>query len=77
VKDDRLLFRAGAICAGASAVTTFLLWLLPRLYQAPVGFEASLRLHAEPLYMARLWVNLVHEFLALTGVFILKVVVVR
>ena len=67
MKDDRLLFRVGGLCAGASALTTFLLWLLPRFYPAPAGFAASVGLHAEPLYMARLWVNFIHEFLALTG----------
>jgi len=67
MNDDRLLYRAGAICAAASAVTTFLLWLLPRLYEAPADFDASVRLHAEPLFMARLWVNFIHEFLALTA----------
>ena len=36
-----MLFKAGALCAGASAVTTFLLWLLPRLYEPANGFDAS------------------------------------
>jgi hypothetical protein len=49
VADNRMLFRAGAFCAGASAVTTFLLLLLPRLYEAANGFDESVRLHAEPL----------------------------
>jgi hypothetical protein len=62
-----MLFRVGALCAGASAATTFLLWLLPRLYEPANGFDESLRLHAEPLYMTRWWVNFVHVFLALTG----------
>jgi hypothetical protein len=67
VADDRMLFRAGALCAGASAVTTFLLWLLPRLYEPANGFDESLHLYADPLYMTRWWVNFVHVFLALTG----------
>lgn len=65
--DNRMLFRAGALCAGASAITTFLLWLLPRLYDPANGFDESVRLHGVPLYMARWWVNFVHVFLALTG----------
>lgn len=62
---DRSLFRAGAICSAASAVTTFLLWLLPRLYEASAAAPDGL--HADPLYMARWWVNFAHVFLALTA----------
>ena len=59
--------RIAAVGAGLSAVTTFLLWLLPRLYPAPAGFDEALALHANPLYIARLWVNFGHIFLALTA----------
>jgi hypothetical protein len=34
IGEDRELLRAGAICAVASALPAFLLWLLPRLYEA-------------------------------------------
>jgi hypothetical protein len=59
--------RAAAIAAVLSAVTTFLLWLLPRLYEAPQGFEETLRLHQNGFYLGRLWVNFIHIFLALAA----------
>jgi hypothetical protein len=64
---DRSFLRAGAVCAALSAVTTFLLWLLPRLYEAPSTFDESVALHANPAYMARWWVNFIHIFFALTS----------
>ncbi|GLQ21304.1 hypothetical protein ACFFUB_05920 [Algimonas porphyrae] len=61
--------RSALILAGiagmVSAITTFLLWYLPRTYQLGDGFEGIIALHAEPAYMVRLWVNYVHVFLAL------------
>lgn len=60
------LFLAAA--AGvASAFTTFLLWFLPQQYASPASFEEALALHETPAYMARLWVNYVHVFLALAA----------
>ena len=64
---DRSLLRTGAVCAVLSAVTTFLLWLLPRLYAAPSGFDEIVALHANRTYMARWWVNFIHIFFALTA----------
>jgi hypothetical protein len=64
---DRTLLRAGAVCAVLSAVTTFLLWLLPRLYAAPSNFDETIALHANATYMARWWVNFIHIFFALTA----------
>ncbi len=64
---DRGFLKVAAVCAGLSAVTTFLLWILPRLYAAPESFAGELALRANPYYMARLWVNFVHIFLALTA----------
>jgi hypothetical protein len=59
----RSFLRTGAVCAVLSAVTTFLLWLLPRFYDALVGFlDESVALHVNPAYMARWWVNFVHIF---------------
>ncbi len=74
---NRPFLRLTAFCAFATAVTTLLLWLLPRLYTAPVGFEASVLLHQNPFYMARLWVNFFHLPLALMGYFGLMVVLFR
>jgi len=67
VVTDRAFLRTGAVCAVLSAITTFLLWLLPRLYDAPSGFEESISLHANSAYMARWWVNFAHVFLALVS----------
>jgi hypothetical protein len=64
---DRTLLRTGAVCAVLSAVTTFLLWLLPKLYDAPSTFDERVALHGNPTYMARLWVNFVHIFFALAS----------
>ena len=62
---DRTFLRFAAACALALAVTTFLLWLLPR-YSAPGGtFEQALARAADPYYIARLWVSLVHMVLGL------------
>jgi len=63
-----------AISAMLSAVTTFLLWLLPKLYMPPDTFEAGVRLHTNIYYIARLWVNFIHIPLALASYFGLAVV---
>ena len=59
--------RLAGACAALSAVTTFLLWALPRAYAPPADFEASVALHRNAVYLARYWVNFVHIFLALAG----------
>lgn len=48
-------------------MTTFLLWLLPRLYVSPESIDAAVGLHQNVYYMARLWVNFGHIFLALAA----------
>jgi hypothetical protein len=58
-------YRVAAVAAVLSAVTTILLWLLPRLYTSPQGFAEIVHLYQNPTYMARLWVNFVHIFFAL------------
>lgn len=59
--------RFASLAAALSALTTFLLWLLPQLYQAPSDFSQTIALHQNSLYLARLWVNFVHIFAALTA----------
>ncbi|TQV82466.1 hypothetical protein FKG94_06910 [Exilibacterium tricleocarpae] len=56
-----------ACAAFLSAVTTFLLWYLPRQYASPANFEEAVALHQNAFYMARLWVNYIHVFLALAA----------
>lgn len=46
--------KVSAVAAVLSAVTTFLLWLLPRIYGSPTGFEQSITLHENPYLLARL-----------------------
>lgn len=60
-------FKFAALCAALSAVTTFLLWLLPRLYTPAANFDAAIALRSNPLYLGRLWVNFLHVFLAWTA----------
>lgn len=65
VPQSSLRFASSA--AALSAITTFLLWLLPQLYQPPGDFSQAIALHQNPAYLARLWVNFVHIFLALSA----------
>ena len=59
--------------AGAAAIitslTTFLLWLLPRLYGTPNSFEESTEFANNIYYVAKQWVNFFHIPLALMGYF--------
>lgn len=59
--------RVAAVCAFASAITTFLLWLLARFVPPPGTFEDAVARHANVPYMTRLWVNFIHIFFALTA----------
>ena len=59
------VLRLGGVASIVTAITTFLLWYLPTTYQVAEGFEGTLALHAEPAYLARLWVNFIHVFIAL------------
>ena len=64
---EQSFFIIGGVAAMITAVTTFLLWWLPQQYSAPETLEETMALHATAPYMARLWVNYVHVFLALLG----------
>jgi hypothetical protein len=64
--DGAFLRIAGALGV-LSAVTTVLLWLLPRLYQQPESFDDVVALSGNGLYIGRLWVNLVHVAIALVA----------
>jgi len=59
--------RFAAICSFASAITTFLMWFLPRLIPQYEGFDASLQLANNVAYMSRWWINFAHIFLAITA----------
>ena len=64
---DAGFLRLAGACAIASAVTTLLLWALPRAYAAPDDFESAIALHRNATYLARWWVNFLHTLLALVG----------
>lgn len=55
-------FRFAAVCALLSAVTTFGVHLIP-VPGGPLSLDAQVALHKNTLYLARLWVVLLHIFL--------------
>jgi hypothetical protein len=59
-------FRFAAICAFASALTTFGVHLLPLLHPATT-FEQQLLLSQNPIYKLRLWIVLIHIFFVLVS----------
>jgi hypothetical protein len=67
--------RLSAACAVLTAVTTFLLWSLPRQYVVPTAFEEQVNLVNNPYYISRLWVNFLHLPLAVTGYFGLSMII--
>ena len=69
MKNTKLFYRICAIASIVTAVTTFLLWLLPRLYTAPTAFEQQATLAGNVYYMLKQWINFFHIPLALTAYF--------
>ncbi|GAB4039465.1 hypothetical protein [Spirosoma gilvum] len=65
--ENYFIFKVAACCAVLSALTTFLLWYLPRQYSPPSTPEESWQLATNGFYMAKNWVNLFHIPLTLTG----------
>jgi len=59
------MYRVSAVLALMSAITTWLLWWLPRQVPPPTAFDEALALATQPFYLARLWINFVHVFIAL------------
>src|SRR5215212_8853617 len=62
-----LALKAAACCSMLTVLTTFLLWWLPRQVPATADFAATIALHQNPWYLSLLWVNFVHNWLALFG----------
>lgn len=60
-------YRTAAIASWLSAVTTLLLIFLPELFSDGAGFEARMGRVAEPAYVLRSWVYLVHPLLVLAA----------
>jgi hypothetical protein len=63
---SRNFFRFAALCAFASALTTFGVHLLPLLHPANT-FEEQLLLSQNPIYELRLWVVLIHILFVLAS----------
>jgi hypothetical protein len=66
---NRTILRLAGVAAMMTAATTFLLWLLPKLYVSPTNFTERTALATNTFYLARQWVNLLHIPLALTAYF--------
>jgi hypothetical protein len=77
MKNESLFIRATAVMAVLSAITTFLLWLLPNLFKAPASFEEGILLTANKYYIGRLWINFIHIPLALGSYFGLMMVLFK
>ena len=63
MKLEPSFYRSVAVCSVLSAVTTLGLIYLPEFYQPIEGFEGRMRRVADPAYVLRSWVYLVHPFL--------------
>jgi hypothetical protein len=64
---SKAFFRFAAIAAFLSGLTTFAVHLLPRFYEGPNEFERLVGLHAEPIYIARLWIVIFHILLVVVS----------
>ena len=64
---SRAFFRLAAIAALLSGLTTFAVHLLPRFYAGPNEFERLVGLHAEPIYILRLWIVIFHVLLVVVS----------
>ncbi|MEM1340012.1 MAG: hypothetical protein AAGF96_19795 [Bacteroidota bacterium] len=69
VHDERLVMQLCGIAAMVTALTTFLLWLLPKFYPAFEQYATAPELHDNIFYISRQWVNLFHIPLAIAGYF--------
>src|SRR5690349_13958746 len=67
--ENRNFYKLAAIAAMTTALTTFLLWFLPKLYTPPENFDEGVLLATNFYYLLRQWVNLVHIPLALLAYF--------
>jgi hypothetical protein len=66
--------KIASVSASLTAVTTFLLWGLPHLYNSPSNFEEGVLLSENSYYLTKQWVNFIHIPLALTGYFGLTII---
>ncbi|MBD2705493.1 hypothetical protein IC229_33085 [Spirosoma sp. BT702] len=77
MNQDRSFLKIAAIAGFVTAVTTFLLWLLPKFYAPPATFDEGILLHKNSAYLAKQWVNFLHIPFALLAYFGLTVLLVK
>jgi hypothetical protein len=68
MKFSKSFFKLAAFCALLSGLTTLGVHLLPRLYAGPADFERVVSLHANPVYLSRLWIVVLHILLVVASV---------
>jgi hypothetical protein len=71
VSVSKRFLRFASVCALATALTTLAIHLLPELWADADTFEEQLQLRHNSIYMARLWVVLVHCLLVVVSMFAL------
>lgn len=64
---SRNFFRAAGVAAFITGITTLCVHLMPLLYAGPADFERLVGLHAEPAYILRLWIVVVHVLLVVVS----------
>jgi hypothetical protein len=69
--------RFAAVCAFATALTTLAIHLLPPLWASADTFEEQLELRHNPIYLARLWVVIVHCILVVVSMYAVGALRVR
>ena len=69
--------RFASVCAFATALTTLAIHLLPPLWASADTFEEQLALRHNPIYLARLWVVIVHCILVVVSMYAVGVLRAR
>ena len=66
ISSPQFLRAAGLAGVGAGLVTA-LIWLLPLVYGSPTSLAERVELHADPLFLLRLWLSFINVFLILVA----------
>ncbi len=77
LENNKVFLKIASVAAMATAVTTFVLWLLPKMYHVPTTFDEAILLYENSYYLSRQWVNFVHIPLALIAYAGLALVIFR
>ena len=70
-------FRAGAVCALLTVLTTMAVHVLPNLWADATAFEQQIQLRLHAIYMAQRWVILIHCALVVFSMFALGLAKLR